>query len=192
MDEYTATRALSARLADEIVAGELGTECAALFGPDWRDVRIVWQPTAADMPDSRHGLTLGYWDNLSAADGIADTLNIDVFQIAPALGYLMLAEVADGCERLRYRVYGSAIAQVTGFDMTGRWLEETPTKPSVLAFLTGSYMAVCRRRQPLYTVHFAPTGITMQLWHRLLLPFGRDGAVQRILVCMIPIPREET
>lgn len=192
MADSADSRTLSLSMADEIVAGTLGRGGDVLMPGDRGTIRIVWHPAGADMQDARHGRVLDYWMALDKIDGVADTRDIDVFQLRAALGNIMLLDVEEDGTRFRYRVYGSEIARVTDFDMTGRGLDETPTTAPVLSFLTASYMAVCRRRDPLYTVHFAPTDITMQSWHRLLLPFGQGGAVRRILVCMIPLARENT
>lgn len=44
---------------------------------------------------------------------------IDALEMRPALGYGMLVEPVDGGADFRDRLYGSNLAAVSGFDMTG-------------------------------------------------------------------------
>jgi hypothetical protein len=187
MGEPLNPMALAPRLAADIAAGTIGKDIGTLLGEDLRAARIVWQPSDGDLADRRQVMVLDYWQALPKTDGIADTLKVEVERLVPALGYLMLLEAEDAGKRYRYRVYGSEIASVTGFDMTGKRIEETPTTAATLCFLLATYMAVYERRTPLYTAHKAPSDITTNHWHRLLLPLGQDGAVRRILVCMVPV-----
>lgn len=186
MLETLNTQALTRRFAADMAAGALGDDSQALLAWHVDGSPIVWQPSDAEMYDQRHIDAMRYWEALPKVDGVADTLNIDAVQLRSALGFLMLVEVGETGERFRYRVYGSEIARITNLEMTNKWLDETPTKPATICFLAGSYMAVCERKLPLYTVHAAPAVITTSIWHRLLLPLGTAGIVKRILVCMIP------
>ena len=187
MPEALNPQAFAPRLAEDVVAGSLGAEAKAALDERLGRARIIWQPNDADMSDRRHLAVMRYWEELPKVDGVADVVNVDAAKLVPALGYLLLVDADDSGTQFRYHLYGSAIAQVTDFDMTGRRIEDTLTTPSTLCFLLACYRAICTRRLPLYTEHEAPPNITTNHWHRLLLPLGTGGAVQRIMVCMIPV-----
>src|SRR3546814_3279971 len=100
-------------------------------------------------------------------------------QMRPALGHIMLLDVLDGGADYRYRVYGSEIAQRAGFDMTGKCTSELPTGSLASLFFIAVYQAVLLRPEPVYTWHQMPVDITVNTWHRLVLPLhGPDGTIR--------------
>ena len=129
--------------------------------------------------------TLDYWKKLPSIDGVANTITVDPLELRPALGSLILLDVIDGGRDFHYSLYGSRIAQVSGFDMTGKHLGVLPSNSAIQTFFRAGYLGVVRHRLPLFTIHKAPENIMIGSWHRLQLPMGRDGEVRRILVCNV-------
>lgn len=128
---------------------------------------------------------MAYWNSLPKTDGVADTLVVDPLALIPALGYVILLDVVDQGQDFHYALYGSRIAAISGFDMTGKSLSDIPTESPVQTFFRAGYLGVVRHRLPLFTIHKAPANIMIGNWHRLQLPLGRNGKVQRIIVCNV-------
>ena len=62
----------------------------------------------------------------------------------------MLLDLVEGGRDFRYRLYGSMIASISGFDMTGKLLSEHPASPYVAEFALASYRAAVQRREPVF------------------------------------------
>lgn len=64
-----------------------------------------------------------YWKSL--ADGAApDRRLLDPAAILPILPYLLLVEFEDAPFRVRYRLTGTKVDEMTGMNITGRYLDE--------------------------------------------------------------------
>lgn len=186
MSEISLDRATEA-LVGQISAGGDPGRLAETLNFEIRDLLVQGKPTEADLPLEALRATLRYWQALPQVDGVAEVPQVDPAQLRPALGYLMLVDVGTGPNEFRYRLYGTKIAKVAGFDMTGRTVWEIATSSVIQVFFAACYRAVCALHCPLYTVHRAPTHITASHWHRLILPLGKGGNVTRFLVCNTPI-----
>jgi hypothetical protein len=82
----------------------------------WTDIGRTTAPMIRQLHD--------YW--LSKRDGAAvpDRARIDPAEIKGLLPNILLSEWSEPPFRIRYRLVGSRVAQVTGFDFTGRYLDE--------------------------------------------------------------------
>lgn len=149
--------------------------------------QLLLDPDEADLPTEMQRITLRYWQGLPKVGGIPDQLKVDPEALHRALGYLMLVDRLEGACEFRYALYGSKIAAVSGFDMTGQNVSDIATLDEIRVFFAACYQAVIQLRQPLFTVHEAPSSITVSHWHRLILPLGQQGAVRRFLICNVPI-----
>lgn len=178
----TADEGRIAALRDDLMAGRL-TAAAGLFDGYGVDPPIVvWNPEPHAVPTPQLSFLLRYWLGLQDSAGRVAPDRIDPLQMRPALGHIMLLDVLDGGANYRYRVYGSEIAQRSGFDMTGKCTSELPTGTLASLFFIAVYQAVLLRSQPVYTWHQMPVDITVNTWHRLVLPLhGPDGTVTRLL-----------
>jgi hypothetical protein len=151
------------------------------------DLRLHADPVEADLPVEPLRCTFRYWDGLPKTAGVADVMKIDPDALRDALGYLMLIDVEPGEDAYRYALYGSKIAAVAGFDMTGKTVWQIATTSVIQTFFAACYRAVREARRTLYTAHKAPPQITASHWHRLILPLGKGGEVKRFLVCNTPL-----
>ena len=95
------------------------------------------------------------------------------------MGYIMILDVLPG--DYFYRLYGSKIAKIAGFDMTGKKTSDIPFSLPGRFFL-GCYDWVCQTKRIVESYHLAPAVVNALGWHRLALPFEVDGRVTRLLV----------
>jgi hypothetical protein len=65
-----------------------------------------------------------YWQSKRRGRDVPDRADIDPAEIKPLLPNILIAEVSDPPFRIRYRLVGGRVTQLTGFDFTGRYLDE--------------------------------------------------------------------
>jgi hypothetical protein len=137
------------------------------------------------------GFLAEHWRNIPRAGTLPHVKQIDPIELRPALGYVMLMDAVDGGCDFRYRLYGSFIASVSGFDMTGKLLSDLPASAYVREFGIASYRAALQRREPVYTERSPVGAVQTTSWQRIALPLvGDSGAVVRFLVGTTPINRD--
>ncbi|MEQ8442926.1 MAG: hypothetical protein RIM33_15175 [Alphaproteobacteria bacterium] len=120
-------------------------------------------------------------------NGLALISSFDVVSFSKTIGYLIYIDVVNGGRDFYYRVYGSRIAQFSGFDLTGQTLAQSHPPEASRKFMLETYRAVLRRRHVLFTIHSPPKNFLIATWSRLLVPMsGDDGEVSRLLVCSVP------
>jgi hypothetical protein len=153
---------------------------------------IVWTPSVDRLSAAQLRFLLRYWSELAGARTMPCTKEIDALEMRPALGYINLLDVIEGGEDFRYRVFGSIIAAVAGYDMTGRTVSALKTAPYMAEFALATCRAVVLRGQPLLTEHRPPaSAVPTVAWHGLILPLADDdGAVTRLLVGSVPFSRD--
>jgi len=175
------------RLCGLLLAGGDEGELAAALNDEVQGLRIFWDPESRDLPTTAMRAAQAYWQSLPRSNGIPEVLQVEPERLRAALGYIMLVDVGEDAGDFRYTLYGSKIAAVSGFDLTGKSIWDIPTISAVQVFFAACYMAVGRAGRPLYSVHEAPPSITVSAWHRLIQPLGRAGEVRRFLVCNQPL-----
>ena len=179
------------RVAELLLAGGENHQIAAALNYEVKGLHLAWEPAAQLLPAEELRTVFEYWRSLPQQDGLPNVLKVDPQALRPALGYIMLVDADDDREHgFRYALYGSKISAVSGFDLTGKSIWDIPTISAIQVFFAGCYLAVRRRKRPLYSVHEAPPSITVSHWHRLILPLAKDGEVQRFLVCNVPIKED--
>ncbi len=152
-------------------------------GPD-----VIWRPAVSDLAPPQLRFLHDYWTTLAAGRPMPLTSDIDPLAMKPALGYIMLIDVIDGGQDFRYRLFGSRIAAVSGFDVTGRLVSEHPSSSYIVQLSMALYRAVGVRGEPAFTAHGPPATHHTAAWHRLALPLAdQSGAIARLLVGTVPI-----
>lgn len=151
------------------------------------DLYLARDPSLKDLPTEHLRSVLRFWLQLPKVGGVPNVVQIAPEDVRPALGYLILIDIDEEKDDFRYALYGSRIAAVSGFDMTGKGVWDLGTSSTIQNFFAACYIAAGRLRCPIYTVHEAPPAITVSHWHRLILPLGQEGEVKRFLVCNVPI-----
>jgi len=170
------------KLTEALIAGEIDEDVDRWLYQSLGDVTIVFEPEADDLRFEAETTVLRYWQSLDKVHGVAQSTVVDPYAVRAALGSIMLLDVINGGETFYYSLYGSRIADNSGFDMTHKRLSDLPTIQPIQTFFLACYRAVVQSRRPLFTIHAAPENIMIGCWRRLLLPMGRDGTVTRILV----------
>jgi hypothetical protein len=90
--------------------------------PIWREIEKTQAVLVRQLYD--------YWQSKRRGRDVPDRADIDPAEIKPLLPNILIAEVTDPPFRIRYRLVGSRITQATGFDLTGRYLDQLiPTDP---------------------------------------------------------------
>ncbi|WP_282608760.1 PAS domain-containing protein [Pelagibius sp. Alg239-R121] len=180
-------RDLADKIVDYLTTDAGGHSPSHYLNIPINDLELVRDPLERDMPAEQLTSVLRFWSQLPKIDGVPDVVKISPEEVRPALGYLILLDIDDQNDDFRYALYGSRIANVSGFDMTGKGIWDIATTSTVQNFFAACYMAARRLRCPIYTVHEAPPAITVSHWHRLILPLGKSGEIKRFLVCNLPI-----
>jgi hypothetical protein len=149
---------------------------------------ILWSPPEDAMVPAQLRFLQRYWRERAASRPAPHMREIDAMDMKPALGFIVLLDVIEGGNDFRCRLFGSSVAAVSGFDMTGKRVSEHKASPYVVTFFLASYRAAYRRGEPLYTVHRPPVAVHTNAWHRLMLPLHDDeGRVGRFLSCNVPL-----
>ncbi|MBI3515875.1 MAG: PAS domain-containing protein, partial [Proteobacteria bacterium] len=149
---------------------------------------FAWEPASGQLAAPPLRFLLEHWLRLSQDIGLPLARKIDPFELKPALGYIMLLEPVAGDRDFCYRLYGSRIADISGFDMTGKLLSEHPASTYATELGIAVYRAVVRRRRPLYTTRNPVGGKFARRWHRLILPFAdASGSITRLLCGTVAI-----
>lgn len=174
-------------MRDGLLIDDLEPLAAPFLGHGLRPPTVRWNPPADDLPTKQLPFVLKHWQSLRDAQGHVMPEQIDPFALRPALGYILLIDVLDDGADFYYRLYGSEIARVAGFDMTGKRTSEMVTGSLASSFYIAGYRALLRRPEPLFTWHEMPMQITINSWDRIVLPLtGADGRISRILTCNMP------
>jgi hypothetical protein len=179
------------RWAAEIAADDVNDARAAFAERGARGPRLYWQPVVEALAAQQLRFLLRYWEDLRGAQQMPAYRDIDAVAMRPALGYVHLLDAVEGGRDFRYRVFGSIVAAVSDFDMTGHLASTLKASSYVGEFGLASLRAVVARREPLFTVHGPPAAVYTATWHRLILPLADDqGDVARVLVGMVPMAHD--
>ncbi len=193
-DDHAADRNLDwdriATWTDDVAGGDLSRIHGVFAAHGAAAIEAIWTPLPETLPPVLDFLA-GYWNGLSGAGpggGLPHLSQVDPFAMRPALGYVALLDAVDGGRDFRYRLHGSLLAEISGFDMSGKLLSEFAASGYVTEFGIAVDRAVCRRRQPVYTRRQPLGAERVTAWHRICLPLAGDGAeVARLLVGAVPI-----
>jgi hypothetical protein len=92
----------------------------------------------------------GYWLSKRAGRLMPSRADIDPLELRDCLGNLCLLDVTtDTPPRFRFRLDGSIIALATGFDLTGKFVDQVPDA-SYRDFMAAIYQRVVATRAPLF------------------------------------------
>jgi len=149
---------------------------------------VIWTPSREQLRSEPPQHALAHWSKLAAGSRLPGYQQVDPADLRPALGYVMLLDVVEGGQDFRYRLFGSMIGRVSGFDMTGKLLSEHPASAYVTEFSMAVGRAAVRRREPIYTLRRPVGAEDTSLWERLVLPLvDEDDRVARLMVVSTPL-----
>ncbi len=109
------------------------------------------------------------------------------------LPYVVVVELVGDPVRYKVRLYGTAVAALRGFDLTGRYLDEPDALPPDLwQQFQASYAEVLETREPSARIvtYRRPPDDTREWQHlRVILPFARgsEADVRILFVAIIPV-----
>ena len=180
------------RIADwaaAVVAGDAEPIAAEFARAGGAAPELMWDPPLDSLPEGPLRALAAHWNSLRGNLGVLPHLRqIDPVYLRPALGYVVLLDAIDGGRDFRYRLFGSAIAGVSGFDMTGRLASELPVSPHVAEFVVALHRAVVARRAPLYAARWPIGALKTVSWQRIALPLvDDDNAVVRLVGGVTPV-----
>ncbi len=114
---------------------------------------------------------------------------VDPLAFREVLGYLHLVKPNADNTDFKYRVYATCVSEIGVVGMTGKWFSESPI-PS-WKFYNRQLAAAVSMRTPIYFENNANYQVSVMIkWYRLLLPMvDEKGAIDRILVAIIPVDR---
>ena len=109
--------------------------------------------------------------------------HIDPLEIPDLLPYLMLIDVLaqpDGEPRFRYRLVGTAVVDVHGQDVTGKFADQVLTGRGAA---TARFGTVVTSRQPQHYIgEFVISGREHASFERVAFPLARDGETVDMLI----------
>jgi hypothetical protein len=154
---------------------------------------VVWKPGREQLRSEPPRHVLAHWTALVAGPRLPGYQQMDPVDLRPALGYVMLLDLVEGGRDFRYRLFGSLIGRVSGFDMTGKLLSEHPASAYVTEFSLAVGRAAVQRREPVYTRRRPVGAQDTSLWERLVLPLvDEEDKVVRLMVVSTPLDRDGT
>ncbi|HEV8392370.1 MAG TPA: PAS domain-containing protein [Dongiaceae bacterium] len=116
-----------------------------------------------------------YWLAKRAGRPMPSRADVDPFELRDCLGNLCLVEVTgDTPARFRFRLDGSNLVLATGFDMTGKFLDQMPDA-KYREFVTAIYERAVATRAPVFVINQEDwKGYDLQVTS-VTLPLSTDG-----------------
>lgn len=177
--------------ADQVLRFDGVVEDAVVKAIDPAVEQIAWITCPDQLEEPKHAFLLEHWQALAKArKGIPDRRDLDVLDLVPALGNLMMLEVERDGFDATYRVYGTNVADKAARDWTGFRVSEMnrTTKTATALLYRSCYRAIYRRPAPLFTEHASPPYLSVRSWRRLILPLADgDRRCARFLVGNLPV-----
>ncbi len=123
----------------------------------------------------------GLWQHKRGGRPYPQRKDLDVIELWPWLGNLMLIEVEDGGTDYLYRVYGTVLADYFSRDLTGR--RTSSLSADVQAVVRGEYGRAIDKGQPIVVTRDRTVQQKRIRASKLILPLGPDrGKVDHLLV----------
>lgn len=126
----------------------------------------------------------GYWQGKLAGRRMPARRDIDPVEVPRLLPNLMLADVVDGGRRIRFRLAGTAIREIAGIELTGRYLDEIIHPGRYGDYLHGLNREVVRTRRPTFTrtTILSADGGYRRTTSRLITPLSDDGETVNMIL----------
>ena len=132
-----------------------------------------------DSPILRHALQ--YWlARAAAAGGVPYRRDIDVIDLKPCMGHMLLLAVAEPIEASRYRVFGTMLVEYFKEELTGEQLGDIGGAKN--RTLIEEYREVVRSGEAMMFVNDPVIGKSVFRYEKVALPLkGDDGGIGYIL-----------
>jgi hypothetical protein len=123
----------------------------------------------------------GYWLARRGDRPLPRRADIDPLDLPWLLGDLLLIDVLREPLNFRFRVFGTAIVQMAGFDVTGKTLDQFPLD-DMRGPLRTSYEAAVAARRPLAVSRRFHRDRYYFDYESLILPLGDGDEVSQLLI----------
>jgi hypothetical protein len=137
------------------------------------------------LQDQRLTRLLEYWRVKSGHVGMPAPSDIDPAEFKFILGYLTLVDVESAPRRYLFRLDGSILASLSGMDYTGKYLDQLGM-PEYCAFVAATYDKVVDEQAPYAYRKRGAFDKASFSEETIILPLGKNGSVQRLMVAVIP------
>ena len=118
-----------------------------------------------------------YWLSIGGDAGVPLRADFDPAAIPTLLPYMTLSELYKDPLRVRYRLVGTRICEIDGWDKTGYWVEDEPWKQYEDQWLL-DYQTLIDTRRPLFgqdhLTYLDHSQVSME-W--ALMPLSTDGDI---------------
>ena len=141
--------------------------------------RLDWDPEPETFESGKLRQLNEHWRGL-AGDGVPARSDFYPEDVAYMLGNLALIELCEETGDLRYRLFGTTLAERYERDLTGTAVAETAE--TLARFFAAAFRGVLREQRPLYTRHLPPNESEVNDCQRLILPFADGNGVARHLL----------
>lgn len=181
---------VDAGVLDAFLKGDANTVFSHFQSQDHQPLMLAWAPDKDILPNMMMQRFYEAWSEMPGHDenAVPNVDDFDVFKFRAAMGFMVYMDVIDDGNDFQFRVFGSRIVDIIGFDWTGRLVSDLPASPSCRAYLLTCYRAILQCKKPLYTKHRLRKADAAVDWERFLVPLGDASAsVSRILGLSIPI-----
>ena len=115
--------------------------------------QLDWDPAPHSFESEKLCRLNEHWHSL-AKGGLPARSDFYPEDVPYMLGNLALVELSEESGALRYRVYGTALAERYERDLTGTEVAESAE--SLARFFGAAFRGVLKERRPLYTRHLPP------------------------------------
>lgn len=123
---------------------------------------------------------LDLWNAKRAGRAFPARADFTMGDLLPWLGHLMLLDVVEGGNDFRFVLYGTALVEIFGFDLTGRLVSES--HPQIGPKSLEEYRRVFETRAPDYVARRSPANREYVSITKIALPLSSDGqTIDKIL-----------
>jgi hypothetical protein len=122
-----------------------------------------------------------YWTERRGAKPYPARSDIDPLEFGYALGHVSLVDVLENPRRFRYRLVSTSLTARLGYEMTGKFVDEIPSK-EMRAYTTRLYAVAMQRRAPLHLRDEAMLDGRRWSHEALILPLSADGRSVNMLM----------
>ncbi len=118
-----------------------------------------------------------YWRRKRSGDAIPQRTDIDPAEILPILPNLMMVDFEQQPFRVRFRLVGTKVVDVTGFEFTGMYLDQI-AMPDIESSFVECYETASRTRQPVFNrIKWRFDDQVVDEYDFCVLPLDDDGEV---------------
>jgi hypothetical protein len=133
----------------------------------WRDVAQCRSAMVRQLYD--------FWNDRRGGAELPNRSEIDPAALKPLLPNMLIVDLETDPFRIRYRLVGTKVVAASGYDFTGRYLDEM-NLASGGALWTSYYRAVRSERRPLFGAHELPTAEGARFTYEFgIFPVTTDG-----------------